>query len=155
MLPDQQLEILIENVFVLVSASRYIPAKRDSKYCDYWSLTWKKKCYSSIKQMASIKQLFELELLIPVNASLGIPQEGFILQNLFLFSVLNILALWNYIVLTKIMISNNHWNYNKLPSAMPIKTYSLFYKFFVQAGFNCMNPTSNSLTADMVWYVTY
>lgn len=45
MLPDKWLEILIENVFVLVSASKYIPARRDSKYCDCWSLTWKKNCY--------------------------------------------------------------------------------------------------------------
>lgn len=34
MLPDKQLEILIENMFVLVSANKHIPARRDSKYCD-------------------------------------------------------------------------------------------------------------------------
>lgn len=43
MLPDKQLEILIENVFVLVSANKHIPARRDRKYYDCWSLTWKKK----------------------------------------------------------------------------------------------------------------
>lgn len=83
-----------------------------------------------LQELASIKKLFKLELLIPVYASLGIAQEGFILQNLFVFSGLNILVLWNYILQTEIMILNNYWNYNKLPAAMPVKTYTLFYKFF-------------------------
>lgn len=66
-----------------------------------------------LQELASIKKLFKLELLISVNTSLGTPKERFILQNLFVFSVLNILALWNYILQTKIMILNNYWNYNK------------------------------------------
>lgn len=56
--------------------------------------------------MASIKKLFKLELLIPVNASLDIPQDRLILKNLFVFSVLNIPALWIYILQTKITILN-------------------------------------------------
>lgn len=106
-----------------------------------------------LEELSSIKKLFKLELLIPVNASLGIPQKAFILQNFFVFSVLNILALWNHILQTKIMILNNYENYNKLPTAISVKTYSLIYKFFVQSGFSCMSPTANSLTADMVLYV--
>lgn len=73
---------------------------------------------------ASIKKLFKLELPISVNTSLGTPQERFILQNLFVFSVLNILALWNYIMQTKITISNNYWNYKF--TAMAVKPIYYF-----------------------------
>lgn len=60
-----------------------------------------------LQELAISKKLFILELFIPGNASLGIPKEGFILQNFFVLSVLNILALWNDILQTKIIILNN------------------------------------------------
>lgn len=112
MLPDWQLKLLIENVEVLVSASKFILIRTEQKSSNYWSLTWKKL----LQLFASNEQLFKLGLVIAVNANSVILQEGYISENhccLFCGFMLNILSLWNYVLQTKIITSESHWNYSK------------------------------------------
>lgn len=96
---------------VLVSASTYIHFSWRRISSEYWGLTWKKKlkknCFCSWP--ANNKLLFRLGLIITLK-NFGMPQDGFILENLFCIFcgfILNILDLWNYVLQTK----NNHLKY--------------------------------------------
>lgn len=103
MLPDKRLEILIESVFVLVSASKYILARRDSKYCDCWSLTWKK----IVTGIGHQQEALQIGTIHSSGCKFGHTTRGIYFAKLLCPFCVNILALWNDILQTKIIILNN------------------------------------------------